>query len=128
MNLKILENEQSKLLKKAIRVYNRQHKAIAENIANVDNPAFKRVRTDFSEVLREAEDVSNLRYSDPRHIRSPHFSSDINHPGESDKNQPVDMTREMSELAENQIRHEFAVRTLHGYYEKLKQAIASKIA
>jgi len=127
MNVKMLETEQIKLMQKAINVYGRKQKAIAENIANVENPNFKRINTDFSDVLREVKDSSHLRSSDPRHIKAAHYAGTFEEVGKSVGDQKVDLTREMSELAENQIRHEFVVRSLHEYYQKLKQAIAGKI-
>ncbi len=124
MEIKVFNTNQTELLKKALDVYTQKHNAIAQNIANLENPDYKPVRTDFNTILNNKIGNSKIKTTTEKHIVAPHYPpQDIS--GQTDQ-EKVDLTTEMTELAENQIRHEFVSQVLGGYYEKLRMAISGK--
>jgi len=68
---------------------------------------------------------SGLRATQPGHIQagsnSPTGSLTVDN-----QNPQVDMSREMADLAENQIRYEFVSRALKQYYAGLSSAILGR--
>lgn len=124
MELKLFNTKNSQLLKKALETYGQERAAISENIANVNNPGFRRIDTDFSAVLKEEMNDNSLKVTDPKHLANSRFKtltqSAANGEGE------VDLTREMSDLAANQIKHEFVSKVLRRYYAGLSSAILGR--
>jgi len=121
--MKIFETPNLGLLKKSLDVYTAQHEAIAKNIANADNPDFKRVNTDFSQVLK-TNMRGKLKVDNPRQIANPKPVE--SRADEKSKDTQVDITREMASLAENQIRFEFASKVLSINYRMLSTSITGQ--
>ncbi len=121
--MKLIELQNVNLLKRSLDVYTKQQEAIAKNIANANNPNYKRVNTDFSSVLKtRLQGV--LKADDPRHIANPQpVQSKALENSEESK---VELTREMGALAENQIRYEFASKALGRTYRLLSMSITGK--
>lgn len=124
MKINLFNTEKVRLMKKALDIYQKQNKAIAQNVANAGNPNYNRTRTDFSNVLKSVSSQSNLKVTNERHITFSKFERGDT--GNKQEAQSVDITREMAELAENQIRHEFVSRVLAGTYRGLKTSISGK--
>ncbi|MAV15551.1 MAG: flagellar basal body rod protein FlgB [Candidatus Marinimicrobia bacterium] len=122
---KILSSGQPQLLKKALDVYQKQHEAISKNVANASNDNYKRINTDFTSELQNAQ-TSN---SQLKTTNSKHISSNDNSPSllnEKKEGNTVDITREMGLLAENQIKYEFATRALSRMYKGISNSITGK--
>lgn len=111
-------------------------KVIANNIANVNTPGFRRVEVKFEEQLRDALDRTRLKgaTTDEGHIRIGRKNlSDVNakayHPYDptlaSGVNN-VDIDMEMSKLAETQLSYNYAIRFGQGVFKKLNAAIQGK--
>ncbi len=126
MKMSFLDTAYSLLLRRALRVYDKQRSAIAQNISQVNNPDYSRVSTDFSKELEQALSTARLRATHPKHITKPRLVEDLNSPLNREKT-PVDLTREMTDLAENQIRTDFALRSLRQYWEILQMGITGKV-
>jgi len=111
-------------------------RVIANNIANITTPGFKRVEVSFEDELRKALDKSKLKGSrtDFKHIElgrsdisnviakackpaDPALPSGVNN---------VDIDMEMSKLAENQLMYTMGLKFVKGAYEKLNSAIKGK--
>ncbi|MFZ3587928.1 flagellar basal body rod protein FlgB [Bacillus sp. DJP31] len=104
--------------------------AIAQNIANVDTPNYKSkevLKPSFNKSLNEAMMANR---SDSRHLEFTNSSgtsasvvsrsnSQYNHNGNS-----VDIDKEMSELAENQIYYNALIERLNGKFNTLKTVIS----
>ncbi len=121
--MKIFNTQNIVLLKKSLDVYSREHEAIAKNIANANNPDYKKEKTDFSELL-SANMERKLKVSNPRHIANPEPvppSDNRNSDGT-----PVDISEEMGKLAENQIRYDFSTRVLQRAYRGIFAAITGR--
>ena len=111
-------------------------RVIANNIANVNTPGFRRVEVAFEEELRSALDRTRLKGSrtDKKHLDMGRRNlSSVNaqayHP--YDPTLPsgvnnVDIDMEMSKLAETQIMYNYAVRFGQGIFKKLNAAIQAK--
>ncbi|MCK5347438.1 MAG: flagellar basal body rod protein FlgB, partial [Candidatus Heimdallarchaeota archaeon] len=97
--------------------------AIAENIANTNNPDFERVKTDFANLLNENLDRT-LKTTHERHIAEPESPERKGLAG--GKKEEIDLSREMAELAENQIRYDFAARVLRKNYQLLNMSISGR--
>ncbi|RMF06374.1 MAG: flagellar basal body rod protein FlgB [Candidatus Neomarinimicrobiota bacterium] len=116
----------AQVFKEALSLYRRQFQAISENIANVNNPDYVRKPTDFSSTLEAAQQGSRIRTSSEKHIQSPHFYDPATVTTGDQTEKHVDLTQEMTALAENQVKYEFATRYLNRFYSGLSQAITGR--
>lgn len=111
-------------------------RVIANNIANVTTPEYKRIDVSFEKELRKALNKSQLQgtRTDSKHLplgrgniseikAKAYKPSDPTLP--SGKNN-VDIDSEMSKLAENQINYSYGLRFLKGVYAKLNAAIEGR--
>ena len=124
MKIEVFNTDSKKFVKNAVDIYNRQHNAISKNIANVNDPFYKRNKTDFSAELKKAQDNSPLKNSNPKHIMTPHYEATL-FPAEKGEDM-VEITKEMADLAENQIRNEFATKRLSSYFKKMELSIKGR--
>ncbi|NOZ74596.1 MAG: flagellar basal body rod protein FlgB [FCB group bacterium] len=126
MKINLFQTQTAKVFQEAVKLYRKQFNAISKNIANVNNPNFVRESTDFDSTLRTIKSNEAVKTSSNKHITNPHFYVQ-NELGSSDKkDQSVDLTKEMTALAENQVKYEFATRFLNRYYSGLSQAITGR--
>lgn len=116
----ILSTTHSDFLKKAIQVYDKQHRTITENIANVNNSDYARKNTNFLDELNASEENQRIRQTNPRHLGASEMETI---PGSAEGENGVELTQEMSDLAQNQIKHEFVSMMLSRYYDGLSSAI-----
>ena len=121
--MKIFNTENISLLKKSLDVYGKQHEAIAKNIANANNPEYQRTETDFSRMLKNNIE-RKLRTTDSRHIGEPKTPPAK---GTEKNREEIDLSREMGELAENQIRYDFSARMLQKTYQLLNISIKGRL-
>ena len=122
---KIFESNQSRLIKRALDVYQKQHEAISKNVANTNSKGYKRINTDFSHELEVAK-TSRIKTSDSRHI-SRGIPQESSGPVNGENSKSVDLTEEMAHLAENQIKYEFATRILNRMYRGISTSITGRI-
>jgi flagellar basal-body rod protein FlgB len=120
--MKIFGTRHINLVKRSLDVYSRQHEALAKNIANANDPDYKRLKTDFSESLMTVQN-QQLKTSNSRHIGN--TETPERNDAKTGKGS-VDISREMSELAENQIRFDFVSRVLNRTYRKLNSSITGR--
>lgn len=111
-----------------------RNEVIAQNIANVDTPNYKKRTVRFEEYLEDALDKNSFKgnTTDSRHI--PISSGDLDHINikvaqEYDNlstrldGNNVDIESEMASLAKNDIRYYTLVQSVNDSYQKLKSAI-----
>jgi len=121
------------VLNKALDAYAMRQKSIADNIANVDTPGYKRSEVSFEEDLKAALDkkgVSGFR-TNPRHlpvgkprideVKPIPFLPKDNSLASGKNN--VDIDHEMAELAKNQINFTYGSRLMELTFNRLKSAI-----
>ncbi len=121
--MKIFNNQPTVLLKRSLDLLMRHHRNISENVSNLNVVGYERKPTRFLDALSEAQRRSALRVSNPRHIIPD--PSEMR-PPEWERG-PVEITREMADLAQNQIRYDFSTRVLRRKFEGLTRAIMGRI-
>ncbi|MFB5660571.1 flagellar basal body rod protein FlgB [Alteribacillus sp. HJP-4] len=107
-----------------------EQKAISQNIANVDTPNYKAKRGQFKHTLDDAIQNENLKAvrTNAKHIEFGnsttrlHYTEDsstqYNHNGNN-----VDIDKEMSDLAKNQIYYNAVTDRLSSKFSSIKTAV-----
>jgi flagellar basal-body rod protein FlgB len=124
------------LLTKSLDAGMLRSKAIANNIANVNTPGYKRVEVTFEDELRKALDRGKLRgmQTNEKHLDlgkldiasiNPKIKKPVDPTLPSGVNN-VDIDSEMAKLAENQLLFNFSAKFLKGKFSKLNAAIQAK--
>jgi flagellar basal-body rod protein FlgB len=121
--MKIFNNQPTVLLKRSLDVLMRHNRNIAENVSNLNVEGYERKPTRFLEELSEAQRRTMIKTTNSRHIVPD--PSDI--PPPPWERGPVEITREMADLAQNQIRYDFSTRVMRRKFEGLKTAITGRI-
>jgi flagellar basal-body rod protein FlgB len=122
MPIKSLFGKTFDAIETSLDIINQRHGIITSNIANLDTPDYRAKDIDFETAFKEAlEGTSvNLFRTNPRH-----FGSKIAYAepplGATDS---VDIDREMSKLAENNLRYRASVEVLLRKLSKLKFVIS----
>jgi flagellar basal-body rod protein FlgB len=131
--LTILDNTSIPVAAKGLDAYTLRGKAIADNIANVSTPGYRRIEVSFEDQLQKAlnpelpqgtrTDANHMYLGRPEleHVRPVAHRVDEDgtgaKPGEINN---VDIDMEMAKLAENQIQFMFAAQMIgsrHGTVE-----------
>jgi flagellar basal-body rod protein FlgB len=124
------------LLTKSLDASMLREKAIANNIANVNTPGYKRIEVTFEDELRKALDAGKLKgtRTNEKHLDlgkldisgiNPKVKKPIDPTQPSGVNN-VDIDAEMAKLAENQLLYNFSAKFLHGKFNRLNAAIGAK--
>ena len=121
--MKIFNTDSSVLLKRSLDLLMRHHQNLAENVANMNVPGYRRKPTRFLEELSQAQRQTGLRATHLRHI----FPGPEERPSPGWEQGPVELTREMADLAQNQIRYDFSARILRRKFAGLTQSITGRI-
>ena len=124
------------LLTRAMDAAMLRSRTIANNIANVTTPGYRRVEVSFEDELRTALDRTRLQgtKSDEKHLpigrkNLGDVQAQAYHP--YDPTQPsgvnnVDIDMEMAKLAETQLMYNYAVKFGQGAFKKINAAIQAK--
>lgn len=124
------------LVSKALDSAMLRSRVIANNIANVTTPGYRRVEVSFENELRDALDRTQLQgtTTDEKHIPLGRKNlTDVNanayHP--IDATLPsgvnnVDIDTEMAKLAETQLSFNYAVKYGQGIFKKMNAAIQGR--
>lgn len=126
MDIKLLTTAYTNLLKKSVDVYDQQHQAIAQNVANINSDDYKRIDTDFSERLKTAIDNSGVKASRDKHIKYSQWGRQNSAADADNPEGKVDLAKEMTDLGINQIRHELVTRALSRHYSGITTAIVGR--
>lgn len=112
--------ESKKVIDKALDAAWIRNQAIAQNIANVDTPGYKRKTVSFEEQLKQAMESNNFKNSDVDKIDIKVTEDNKSLSMRLDGNN-VDIDNEMAEMAKNTIRYNLLVQ--QAGYSSLKQVI-----
>ena len=136
--MNVLGGSEMALLKGAIAAAELRQQVIADNIANVDTPGFKRSEVLFEELLasrlgNQAEAKLELRRTHEKHIPvgrgggvvRPCFVTDVNTLMNNNGNN-VDIDREMALLAKNQLRYNAMIQQLNHKISMLRIGIEGR--
>jgi len=117
-------------LERAISIAQQRHSFISSNISNLDTPNYKAKNIDFKTALAqvlEPDHGINLARTNPRHIGLGTNSANTIEPfeekGEWNGYNWVDIDKEMTRLAENNLRYRTATETLLRKIAILKEVI-----
>ncbi|HEX2947145.1 MAG TPA: flagellar basal body rod protein FlgB [Clostridia bacterium] len=111
-----------------------RNEVIAQNIANVDTPGYKRKSVAFEQYLNEAIDKGGFKgnTTDSRHIQigagsadnvSVRVTSDYSNLSTRLDGNNVDIEKEMADSAKNDIRYNTLVQSVSDSYKRLMSAI-----
>jgi len=110
------------LLEAGIKAEGLRQKAIANNIANLKTPGYRRVDVKFEEQLIKA--LNSNGEVDPDDIK-PVLYQPKKTPVKSDGND-VNLETEVGEMVKNSLRHKAFIRLLSKKYKQLEMAINIK--
>jgi flagellar basal-body rod protein FlgB len=111
-------------------------KAIANNLANITTPQYRRIDVSFEEKLKYALDKEALqaKTSQPNHIPAgrpdisrvfpqAYRSEDPTNPGEVNN---VDIDMEMSKLSSNFLAYRYGIKSMQNFFSVLTNVIQGK--
>jgi len=111
-------------LEKALDACLLRHKVIANNIANVSTPGFKRLEVVFEEELKALLNKKPISLSQLKKVE-PEIIEDQNSTWREDFNN-VDIEKEMVELSKNTLQYNLYIQLLNGKLERIRKAIAGR--
>ena len=124
--------ETVKILQNLLDYCTVKNKVIAKNIANIGTENYKREDVTFKDILNDNVN-SLLKTSNDKHIAGLHVESS-NHPQfEFTENQSdemdsginnVNIEKEMTDLAENTLRYQFATKKVSEYYKVIQNVLS----
>lgn len=127
-----LDNSILTVLEKGLNASSLRQKVLADNVANVDTPGFKRSDVDFEQALNAAlgtrGSTLSLKTSVPRHIaigtsgNQALVQTDHSTSLRNDSNN-VDIDREMTNVAENGLYYNALTRTISSQLGMLRMVI-----
>lgn len=134
---KILFNQTMGLLERGLDTASQRNAVIANNLANVDTPGFKRSEVLFEEELRKAltrKDGITGVVTHEKHIpigrrHIPEVTPKTvlrNDTTMRNDGNNVDIDREMAAMAKNSIMYAALAQELNGEFQKLKSAIEGR--
>ncbi|GCL71355.1 flagellar basal body rod protein FlgB [Paenibacillus sp. JMULE4] len=129
--MNILSKPSFRLLEQSLNAATLRQKVIADNVANVDTPYFKRSEVRFEEFLQQELNGGELQgyRTDPRHFyigRSSDPRPQIVRDNQSMINNNlnnVDIDYEMALMAKNQLRYNTMVQQVSSEINKVRTAI-----
>jgi flagellar basal-body rod protein FlgB len=125
------------LMERTLDASSLRQKVIANNIANVDTPHFKRSDVMFEELLQNAMNPSTSSItgyrSDPRHFLIGKSSAGILPEIKTDQNSAVnnnmnnvDMDYEMSLMAKNQLEYNVLIQQMNSEFKKMRTVLGGR--
>ena len=128
-----LMDKTGKLLARALDYRAKRHGVIAGNLANIDTPGYRPKDIDFDDALKEAlnEPAIKLTITHPAHmpvgsggnLKGPAEFPMHEIPRGAQSDSQVDLDREMTKMAKNNLLYEAAVRMLSKKFDELKAVI-----
>ncbi|MHC4265406.1 MAG: flagellar basal body rod protein FlgB [Planctomycetota bacterium] len=110
------------LLESAIRAESLRQKAIANNIANIETPRYRRIDVKFKELLAKAiESPGSIDLKDLQAELYEPQNTPVNANGND-----VNFESEMGDMIKNSLRHEAYVRLLNKKYKQIELAISMR--
>ena len=112
------------LLEKMLDVSSVKHKVIANNIANVNTPGYKKMDVSFADQLEKALNESSVNKFDALQPKIVISKEDTSETVRNDGNN-VDMDKEVSSLVKNTLSYNIYTQLLSKKFEDIKSAIES---
>jgi len=126
------------LMNAALDTYSLRQKVIAKNIANVNSLHYRPESVKFEEFFTKQEVVTKGISTDNKHITLGFNQTDIAEGEKIPQEVPspqvyfsgethVNIDKEMSELAQNQIRYRFVSQMVNRYFSSMQSAIQGQV-
>jgi len=110
------------LLKKMMDGCMVRHSVLANNIANVNTPGFKRQDVDFKKALADA-----IKSGDPVKLGSAESQIKTDRSARSNENgNSVSMQKEIGMMADNSLLYSFSAMTMSDKFARMRKAISGK--
>ncbi|KIL39251.1 flagellar basal-body rod protein FlgB [Gordoniibacillus kamchatkensis] len=133
----LLNKPSFSLMERSLDASALRQKVIANNIANVDTPYFKRSDVQFEDLLQSEMNGASSgvvgKRTDPRHFYIGKRAAEINpqivtdHDSAVNNNlNNVDIDYEMSLMAKNQLRYNVLVQQINAEFGKLRTVLGGK--
>lgn len=132
--MELLRTNNFQIIGKMLNSTSLRQAVIANNIANADTPHFKRSIVPFAAVLQQAKDASFVgNRTDPRHL--PIGQRDVSshppvlvdaHTKVNTNGNNVEIDREMTLMAQNQLLYNTMVRQMSHEIKHLKTAMEAR--
>ncbi len=109
-------------LEVSIKAESLRQKAIANNVANLQTPGYRRIDVKFEELLAKALDSSGT-------VKLSEIEPQIHQPKKTpvkSNGNDVDLETEVGEMVKNTLRHKAYIRVLQKKYQQLELAINMK--
>ncbi|HEY4481576.1 MAG TPA: flagellar basal body rod protein FlgB [Candidatus Brocadiaceae bacterium] len=120
MNIGI--DKSATLLEKMLDVSSVKHKVIANNIANVNTPGYKKMEVSFADQLEKALNKDSMNKFDTLQPKIVISKEDSSETVRNDGNN-VDMDKEVSSLVKNTLSYNIYTQLLSKKFEGIKSAI-----
>ncbi len=122
MPVKSLFGKTYEALERALDISKLRHGLIGSNIANMDTPGYRSKEIDFDRTLKDALEKRSVDVTrtHPVHMGAVGSRYEIF----VEKSDWVDIDKEMSKLAENNLRYQTSAEVLLRKFTKLKDVIA----
>ena len=120
MNIGI--DKSATLLEKMLDVSSVKHKVIANNIANVNTPGYKKMEVSFADQLEKVLNKDSMNKFDTLQPKIVISKEDTSETVRNDGNN-VDMDKEVSSLVKNTLTYSIYTQLLAKKYEVVKSAI-----
>jgi flagellar basal-body rod protein FlgB len=115
-------NDPIQVLSKLLDATALRHRVLANNLANVDTPQFKRQDVTFRDAFAKAiESSDGTKLADVQ----PKIVVDTVTPGRPDGNN-VSTQRELGEMTENSLLYQFATKSINFRFTQLTKAIKGR--
>lgn len=121
------------LLEKSLDAATLRYKVIANNLANIDTPGFKKSSVVFEELLQSAmghQGALPLKQTHPNHSGTSDHLEDIEPKVEKDtstslrlEGNNVDMEEEMTKMVQNTVNYYFATQQLNKKFSMMRYII-----
>jgi flagellar basal-body rod protein FlgB len=141
--MKLFENTKIPVLSKALDAYTLRHKVISSNIANIGTVGYRSQSVSFEDQLNGAMKTSEIQVAStnenhvlagPSQVQEarpiivdstidPDFTTDPTASGVNN----VDIDREMTELAKNQLQFKFASKLIGDSFRTLQKSIRGTV-
>ncbi|NHN28389.1 flagellar basal body rod protein FlgB [Paenibacillus agricola] len=132
--MNILNKQGFNQLERSLDASTLRQRVIADNVANVDTPYFKRSEVQFEELLGKQLTTNSIEgyRTDPRHFKfgrpsqiEPQITKD-NLSTINNNSNNVDIDSEMSLLAKNQLRYNVMIQQVSSEIKKARMAIQGR--
>lgn len=135
MCMTIMDKPSFQILERSLDAASLRQKVIANNIANVDTPFFKRSEVKFEDLLRDrmngASTITGIR-TNPRHFyigaavqAAPQVVQDNSSVMNNNMNN-VDIDTEMASMAKNQLNYNVLVQQVNNDFQMMRTAIDAR--